>query len=215
MDKLQWFKFGISDWNMGKIQRCPEITQARFIRLCCLYWNKECLLSIEDAEIEIDKEHLDILISKKIVKISDQNISIDFLLEQMEDIIETSEKRRTSVLKRWNKVKQNDTNEIQNDTSVLQNDTDKIRVDKSIKEKKRKDIVPEFSVFLIYAKEQKPYIDEFSVKAKYESWLQNGWKDGNDKKIVNWKSKLANTLPYLKENKPMEKPDPFKYNPKA
>ena len=83
-----------------------------------------------------------------------------------------------------------------------------------VKEKVKNNI-PEFSVFLIYAKEQKPYIDEFSVKAKYESWLQNGWKDGNDKKIVNWKSKLANTLPYLKENKPMEKPDPFKYNPKA
>ena len=65
MDKLQWFKFTPSDWMMGKIQRCPEITQARFMRLCCLYWNKECLLSIEDAEIEIDKEHLDILIAKK------------------------------------------------------------------------------------------------------------------------------------------------------
>jgi len=38
----------------------------------------------------------------------------------------------------------------------------------------------------------------FSVKAKYESWKDAGWKDGNGKKIVNWKSKLKNTITYLK-----------------
>jgi len=69
MDKLQWFKFAPSDWMMGKIQRCPEVTQARFLRLSCLYWNKECNLSYEDAEIEIDQEHLDVLIKKKIIKV--------------------------------------------------------------------------------------------------------------------------------------------------
>ena len=56
MSKLTWFKFTPSDYMMGKIQRCPEVTQARFIRLCCLYWNKQCELTYEDAEIEIDKE---------------------------------------------------------------------------------------------------------------------------------------------------------------
>lgn len=136
MDKLQWFKFTPSDWMMGKIQRCPEITQARFMRLCCLYWNKECLLSFDDAEIEIDKEHLDILISKKIIKSDDDFIKIEFLDEQMDEIIETSEKRRAAVLKRWNKVKQKDTSVLQDDTSVLQSDTDKSRVEK---EKKREE----------------------------------------------------------------------------
>lgn len=135
MDKLQWFKFTPSDWMMGKIQRCPEITQARFMRLCCLYWNKECLLSFEDAEIEIDKEHLEILISKKIIKSEDDFIKIEFLDEQMDGIIETSEKRRAAVLKRWNKVKQKDTSVLQDDTSVLQNDTDKSRVEKKREEK--------------------------------------------------------------------------------
>lgn len=38
----------------------------------------------------------------------------------------------------------------------------------------------------------------FSVKAKYEAWKDAGWKDGNGKKIANWKSKLKNTIPYLK-----------------
>lgn len=127
MDKLQWFKFTPTDWIMGKIQKCPEITQARFMRLLCLYWNKECVLSLEDAEIEIDKDHLDILISKKVLKIIDDLLVIDFLNEQLESISETSLKRKEAVLKRWNKVKQIDTSVLQTNTSVLQIDTEKRR----------------------------------------------------------------------------------------
>lgn len=39
---------------------------------------------------------------------------------------------------------------------------------------------------------------EFSLKAKYQSWLSNEWKDGNDNDIKNWKTKISNTIPYLK-----------------
>lgn len=49
-------------------------------------------------------------------------------------------------------------------------------------------------------------IDKKKVKLKYDAWFENGWKDGNDKKITNWKSKLINSLQYLltdqKETKP-------------
>jgi len=105
MDKLQWFKFTPSDWFMGKIQRCSEITQARFLRLCCLYWNKECNLSIEDATIEIDKEHLDILISKKIISVNNAHLNISFLDEQFLEIQDNTTNKSTSGiignLKRW------------------------------------------------------------------------------------------------------------------
>lgn len=107
MDNLQWFKFSFSNWRMGKIQRCSEVTQARFINLCCLYWSKECTLSYEDAEIEIEKEHLDILIRKKIVLKSDDFINISFLDEQFSEIEEKSNNRSLSGvignLKRWHK----------------------------------------------------------------------------------------------------------------
>lgn len=39
---------------------------------------------------------------------------------------------------------------------------------------------------------------EFSLKAKFESWVENKWKDGNDNKIKNWKTKIKNTIPFLK-----------------
>jgi hypothetical protein len=103
LDKLQWFKFSPTDWIMGKIQRCPDDTQGRYMRLVCLYWNKECILSIEDAEIEIDTDHLDILTKKKIIKTENDFIKISFLDEQMESILETSKKNSLSAKKRWSK----------------------------------------------------------------------------------------------------------------
>ena len=96
MEKLVWFKFSPRDWVMGKIQRCPEVTQARFVRLMCMYWNKECEMTLEDAEIEIDKEHLDILISKKVILVENDFIKIKFLDENFEKSEGKTNKLRTS-----------------------------------------------------------------------------------------------------------------------
>jgi hypothetical protein len=38
----------------------------------------------------------------------------------------------------------------------------------------------------------------FAVKAKFETWIDDGWKDGNGNKIKNWKLKLKNTITHLK-----------------
>lgn len=60
--------------------------------------------------------------------------------------------------------------------------------------------IPEYSEFLQYAIQQVPNINQQDLKLKYDSWIINEWKDGNDKKIVNWKSKLNNTLPFIKKH---------------
>lgn len=36
------------------------------------------------------------------------------------------------------------------------------------------------------------------IEAKYNAWSENNWKDGNGNKISNWKTKIQNTIPYLK-----------------
>jgi hypothetical protein len=70
-----------------------------------LYWTKECKLSIEDVIIEIDKDHYDVLISKKIISASGDFINISFLdeqfLEYQESIKEQSAKGIIGNLKRW------------------------------------------------------------------------------------------------------------------
>lgn len=57
--------------------------------------------------------------------------------------------------------------------------------------------IPVYEDFLNYSVAKKPNVCTMQLKLKYESWVENGWKDGNNKPIKNWKSKILNTLPYL------------------
>ena len=69
--------------------------------------------------------------------------------------------------------------------------------------------IPPFHLFLAYAIEKKPNVDHEAVRLKFDSWNETNWIDGNGKKIKNWKSKLLNTLPYLKESAKNESMDMF------
>lgn len=120
MEKMQWFKFSISEWKMGKIQRCKPEAKSAFMELCCLYWINETKLSIEDAIIECDEDNYHNLLSKKVIKEVDGYVKIYFLDEQFENVLDKSEKARESVKKRW--LKRNATvieSNYESDTNVL------------------------------------------------------------------------------------------------
>ena len=68
---------------MGRIQRCSTEIQARFIRLCCIYWNSECDMDVLDAEIEMGVDEFGKLLKLRIVETDGENLSIKFLDEQM------------------------------------------------------------------------------------------------------------------------------------
>lgn len=70
--------------------------------------------------------------------------------------------------------------------------------------------IPTFIDFLNFAFTHRPNISENDLKLKYESWLANDWKNGNDKKIQNWKSSLLNTLPYIKDGNNSNEDKPLK-----
>jgi len=63
-----------------------------------------------------------------------------------------------------------------------------------------KNIYPPFGDFKKYALENNPKVDLLNLELKYKAWIENNWRDGNNKKIINWKSKLLNTLPYLNKS---------------
>ena len=65
--------------------------------------------------------------------------------------------------------------------------------------------IPEFEEFKEYAIHKKNDVDLIALDLKYQAWKENGWKNGNGKKIKNWKSTLLNTLPYLKEKSSAKK----------
>lgn len=85
------------------------------------------------------------------------------------------------------------------DSTVNVNDTVNVTVKDNVRIKE----IPTYKTFIAYALYNKQTLLEESIKFKYDAWIENDWKDGNDKNITNWKSKLLNTIPFLKE-KPKE-----------
>lgn len=76
------------------------------------------------------------------------------------------------------------------------------------KPEKPKKEIPTYDEFLEYFKSLKEVYKfdlEFALKAKYDTWVSDGWKDGNKNEIKNWKLKLNTVIPYLK---PMQQKQP-------
>lgn len=70
---------------------------------------------------------------------------------------------------------------------------------------KQKETIPLIKEFMLYAK-SKLSDDDYKRKRdnlilKYDSWVEAGWKDGFNKPIKNWKSKLLNNLQFIQSKK--------------
>lgn len=66
--------------------------------------------------------------------------------------------------------------------------------------KEEKNVLPNLEEFIAYGISIVEDVSIEALKLKYQSWLQNDWhkeKNGKMIKIVNWKSTLNNTIPYL------------------
>jgi len=69
---------------MGRISRQPAEVQVAFIRLCCVYWNAECEMSTDHAELEADG-HLERLLQTRLVESNGPSVFIKFLDLQWEE----------------------------------------------------------------------------------------------------------------------------------
>ena len=230
MKSYQWFKFSPSDWIMGRIMRASCESQAAFIRLTCKYWNNECLMTYEDAELECGEDELNELVKLKIVKTDElkSSITIKFLDEQNMEIQEMRQKRSESGKKggEAKAKKEQATGKQKDDTSRAngkQKDSKSLahakhlpefaiakssREEKRREEKNKKEIdkekvtsVPSLRDFLAYAVDDTPDVDLDSVRRKHKAWVENNWRDGNGKPIKNWKTKLLHTIGHLPKAK--------------
>ena len=75
--------------------------------------------------------------------------------------------------------------------------TEQVQVKEKGKGKVKEKDIPNFSEFLDHAISKEANVDEYALRLKFESWIENGWKDGNNRKITNWKSKLTNTIQFI------------------
>jgi hypothetical protein len=130
MKQLPWFKFSPADWMMGRISRQSCEVQVAFLRLCCIYWNAECEMTVEHAELECDG-YFDRLVALKMVEVIGDKIGIKFLTIQY---IEGSEKRqkmsnagKASAEQRFNKVAPN-VEQTLNECSIEKRREEKSRI---------------------------------------------------------------------------------------
>ena len=178
MSSLKWFKFDPSKWIMGRISRMPDDVQVGFIRLCCKYWNDECLMTINNARLEIGNSSFEKLVDFQVIKLNEDFIDISFLDEQFNSFESVREKRSLagtiSAKKRAKKAKHmfntSSTHVDDNSTHVQQSSTDKIIVDK--KEEKENMID---SRKLKFASTLKPFVEKYGkemIREFYEYWTE-------------------------------------------
>ena len=101
-------------------------------------------------------------------------------------------------------------------------DTDTVTVTDTVNDNKI--YIPTIQEFLNHATTKLAYQNKdaqyynHALTSKYNTWLDDDWKNAHGKKIKNWKNALNNTLPYLKPIYPDKKSIPFttkKHIPKA
>ena len=95
---------------MGRISRQPAEVQVAFLRLCCVYWNAECEMTLDHAHLEGDG-HLERLLTTKLIESNGQSIFIKFLDIQWEEAnlhrTKMSEAGKRSAERRSTKVEKN------------------------------------------------------------------------------------------------------------
>lgn len=157
-------------------------------------------LTLKQAEIisggEINSEVMD-----KFNKDSDGKFFNSRLEEEIVKRKLHSEKQSKNAFMRWHKSGTAMAMPLENKNK----DKNKDIIKKEIK-------IPELEEVLNYCKEilKERFVDlKLSIEMKYKAWVTNDWKDGYDNKIKNWKTKILNTIPHLKEIKDGKQNNPI------
>lgn len=85
-----------------------------------------------------------------------------------------------------------------NETEKLQNPK-KLQKEDSIEIELENSLIPDWNEFIEFVKgldKYKPDLEE-RIKNKYDEWKANNWKSFNGRPIINWKTSIKNTLPFL------------------
>lgn len=205
---LPYFKFTPTEWLTGNICYEPLEVQGLFINICALYWQRDGKLSIEDINLRYNKPTALVSLTDRYFSVSDGFICIGFLNEQLH------ERRHISVVNSDNGKLGGRPKTKGTKPTANRSESEKKPIRKRKKKEEEENNIPAWDDFFEYTKTLPIYKTglDYSIRAKYNSWVSDGWKDGNGNKIINWKTKIQNTLPHLKEVR-NETPQPQVLNP--
>ncbi len=190
--ELPYFRFTAQEWQNGLISLEDYSMKGLFIDVCSYYWVQNC--SVTKAmllkKFRNDKSMIEELFTLSIIKHDPTTdlTEITFLNEQF-DVLSQKRKRRQEAGRKGGKQKSSNAK-----AKLKQNSSYK---DKD-KENNKDNTIPTIEEFTAHALSKNSNLCRDSIRLKYESWVENGWKNGNDKPIKNWKSSLTNTIPYIK-----------------
>jgi uncharacterized phage protein (TIGR02220 family) len=161
--ELPYFKFEPNQWENGNIQMLSKEDKGLFIDLCSMYWSR---LGDLPEKLAIQKlcggnaVALKSLYDEKIIEVSDGNIYINFLSEQLNEFNDISKKNSKNAKDGWEKRRKLSKNAELSDRNAtalnLQCESDAIREDKIIED--NKDICVDESTLIDYQK----FIDYFN-----------------------------------------------------
>lgn len=211
---LPYFKFFPTDWLTGDIVFEPLDVQGAFINICAIYWQRDGILYVGDIEKRFKQNDCWRSLINNFIHVEDEKISINFLDEQLNERgyiskINSENGRKGGKRKIATDCNSETTESKSSEGIAMAIESYPIRIRKEEEteeeknQKKKKIEIPSKDDFLIYCQlilGDKYLGLEFSLISKYEAWKGNDWKDGYDKKIKNWKSKIKNTIPFLKSD---------------
>jgi len=155
--------------------------------LPCLYRLLLNYSFIIESENLLIKENLNTEITQKLESSTTSTESIPSIRNSLEDLKEDNNKDGKPILKSSQKQK------------FQLKQAQKLKQEEELQNLKNRKI-PSLDEFMEYAISLECYERELdlSIREKYETWRNNGWKNTSNRPISNWKSTLKSTLPYLK-----------------
>ena len=97
--ELPYFKFFPTEWMLGRINNETASKQVAFLKICCLYWQKDCKMSIVELQSYVSLDKINYLITKEYISskykkaINKTMINIKFLDEQKIDLSDRRKKK--------------------------------------------------------------------------------------------------------------------------
>lgn len=102
--ELPYFKFEPNQWDNGNIQICTREEKGLFIDLCSMYWSRTGNMPFKLANMKLangDATLFDNLINENLITISNNQISISFLDEQLNKFDIRSKVNSDNAKSRW------------------------------------------------------------------------------------------------------------------
>jgi hypothetical protein len=204
--ELPFFKFEVSEWMFGRIQKQPANVQGIFINLCCKYWHKLGDLSFDDACLDFDEESLNVLLKYKIIGTDSGFIVIKFLDEQLTECEKLSKinslKGKASAEARAKRRQQNSTAVEPLLTVAQPNPTEEKREEKRREKKHAPDVFESKQTAFEDLRDNDQYIEDCVRVLSGRGWLAANPMDtlGCLKQFLNGKLDLRKPRDDIKQH---------------